>query len=230
MIAVGQWTKYYVLFLNFVRFDRLFVCFVFNSNSFDQLNDLSFTDKMGSSGSKSSSGSSGCGEWKNQIYFDPESDSANGNHYFISDNELKEKLSQLINTQERIEKIWIFSHRLYEWQLYQGMMMYHAFVVLETNEWYWSIEKNNEGITIQRSKNWSYVKGKYRRKSRITPITQRNHDEGRMKMEDLIDWLYQKNELNKRYNIQCQDGTCQGFAKRVFNHFARKKLCNPLLY
>lgn len=181
---------------------------------------------MGSTGSK---GLLTAGEWNNQIYFDPESDSPLGPSYYIEDQELMTKLSQMIDTDENIEEIWIFSHRLSNWQLYQGVFMYHAFVVLRTNDWYWSIEKNNEGITVQRSKHLTFVKCKYRRNSRITPITVRSHDNGKMRMEDLVKWIYEKNELNKKYCLSRQADNCQGFAKRIFNHFARTKLCNPLL-
>lgn len=180
---------------------------------------------MGSKSSKSSSDN----EWKNEIYFDPQSDSSTGADYRIKDYELMSTLAQLIDSDEKIEKIWIYSHRLYEWQLYQGIFMYHVFIVLETNEWFWSIEKNAEGITIQRSKHEKYVKYMYRRSERITPITERSYDSGRMRMADLINWLYKEDELNYKYEATQQARNCQGFAKRIFNHFASTKLCGPLL-
>jgi hypothetical protein len=125
---------------------------------------------MGSSSSSSSSSSGEDGKWKNQIYFDPKADQP-GEGYLISDSELQQKFKELIDVKERIQKVWIYTHPLYTLQLTQ-LLMFHAYVVLETDTWYWSVEKNSEGITIQRSKTLEYVRGKYRRRDRRKSINE----------------------------------------------------------
>lgn len=96
--------------------------------------------------------------------------------------------------------------------------MYHEFVVFETSDsWWWSIEKNPEGLTIQRNRSKDAVVNKYRHVDRFTPITIRKNAVGNMKMEDLIDWLYIHDELNTDYDLLTSN--CQHFAKRVFDRY-----------
>ena len=51
------------------------------------------------------------------------------------------------------------------------LLWYHAFVRFETKGWWWSIEKNGQGVTVQRSKQPQFVKDHYRRGKRVTPVT-----------------------------------------------------------
>ena len=69
----------------------------------------------------------------------------------ISDDELRSKMSDLVSGHEEILNVRAFKCKLSSEQLTQ-LIFYHAFVVYETDEWWWSVEKNSEGITIQRSK------------------------------------------------------------------------------
>ena len=160
------------------------------------------------------------GEWKSIVYFDPYSDSEEGNDYHIDDEQLLEMMEEIIDESEYIEKIWVYKRPLSSWQLTQ-LLFHHQFVVLETSDWWWSIEKNGEGITIQRSKKLSYVKDYYRRTKRITPIVEVNSDQGTKKMKDVIKFLYEKDELHRRYHFT--DENCKDFAKRIFDQFARAK-------
>lgn len=177
----------------------------------------------------SQSSKSWSGEWRNQIYFDPQADSSTDEGYYIDETDLQTELLKILDAKEAIEEIWVHSHRLFGWQLYEGIFLYHAFVILKTNKWYWSVEKNTAGITIQRSKELSFVKYKYRRSSRIQPITERTHDSGILRMEDLVMWLFATNELSKGYCVHFQASNCQGFSKRIFNFFAKTKVCRPFV-
>lgn len=174
------------------------------------------------SDSKSGSGS-GDNEWKSKIYFDPESDKDTGTVYNITQEDLKEKLKSLIDTNEEIQQIFVYKCPLYSVQLTM-FMLYHAFTVLETNEWWWSIEKNTEGITIQRSKKLDFVRNRYRRTIRNNPIKEMKSDKGRMKMEELVNWFYSNAELNKKYRLLNEN--CQNFAKRIFDQFAKSEYLN----
>ena len=173
-------------------------------------------DKMGSS-SSTSGGKSG-EEWKSKIYFDPEADSSKGAEYQITDDELRTRMNELIDN-ETIRKIFVYKVSLYGWQL-TNMIMFHAFVLIETDKWWWSIEKNSEGITIQRSKKLKFVKDCYRRESRPSKCILLEEDGCHYDLMELIDWLYLSDQLNKRYDLY--NNNCKHFAAAVFNKFAKK--------
>lgn len=101
---------------------------------------------MGSSSSKGTSG--GNGEWTAKLYFDPEADKSSGASYLIEDGELRAKMKEVIDPTERIIQVEIYRHPLYSFQLADNLM-YHAFVVFETDGWWWSIEKNVKTINIK---------------------------------------------------------------------------------
>ena len=184
---------------------------------------------MGSSWSSSSgtSKSEALG-WTGKVYFDPESDKKNSKIIPINDSELKTRLKECIDPKEEIRNIWIYKEQLtpgpQSTTLLEEVLLFHAFIVLETNSWYWSIEKNNEGITIQRSKELYYVNRWYRDRERKGVPQEWEHDTGRMKMGDFVDWLYHEDELNKPYHVT--NANCQHFGKAVFNHFAKTKIKN----
>ena len=93
---------------------------------------------MGSSASKSESGSSGS-EWTGKLYFDPEADKS-GPIYPIRDDELCTRLKEFVELNEKILPLEIHTHPLNDGGYVP--LLYHAFIVFQTDGWYWSIEKN----------------------------------------------------------------------------------------
>jgi len=173
---------------------------------------------MGSSNSSSSSGKKG-GTGR-ELYFDPDSDQSYGREYNISHAELLEKMGELIDVREAIEEIWVYKCPLGELQLSQ-VFLNHQFVVFGTPAWWWSIEKNDQEIVIQRSKNCEWVQDHLKREARKTPVKLMSSDKGSKCMKDLLEFLYQKKELPKCYNVI--EENCQDFAQRIFDEFAAKK-------
>ena len=179
-------------------------------------------------GSSESTGSASKGaDWKSTIYFDPEADSGVGASYYIGDSQLRQKLSSLVYPSEYILKITIYKTPLSEIQLTDSLL-YHVFIVFETSDWWWSIEKNSEGITLQRSKIMLAVREYYRRKKRIKgtswSIEEIVHDKGRRTLNQLIDFLWKSDELNRKYSWL--NSNCKGFAKRIFDEVAERKTWN----
>ena len=170
-------------------------------------------------GSSESKGASKGANWIPEIYFDPESDKLFGPVHRITADELRYKLAELIDVDEEIKKISTYKETLWDWQLTR-FMFFHMFVLLQTNSWWWSIEKNDEGITIQRSKNIDYVAMHYRRQKRKDPVVI-EEDTGCYKMMDLVNWIYGRNELNQKYDFLRSN--CQIFAQRIFDYFAKEK-------
>ncbi|CAG0901004.1 unnamed protein product [Darwinula stevensoni] len=171
--------------------------------------------KMGNKHSKG-------GNWENVLYFIPESDKTSDITHNIAHEGLESWALELIDGSEEIENVWVYTQPPHEAQLTAGLL-YHAFVVLQTNEWWWSVEKDTGGIFLQRSKKKEFVKEYFRMENREVPLSLEAGDRGRMKMEDLIHWLYKQREVRKGYRIDDRDMNCQGFAKRVFDEFAKSK-------
>jgi len=170
--------------------------------------------------SSSSSGKVG-EEWTSEIYFDPEADKSSGSDYKISDQELLREMRELVKGDEDIVELRAYRCPLLgSWQLSQ-VLLNHQFIVFETKAWWWSIEKNPEGITIQRSKKIEYVRDRYRRDKRPTPVERMKQDSGRRSMDDLISYLYREDELNKPYSLY--NDNCKHFVKRIFDEIAENK-------
>lgn len=74
-----------------------------------------------------------------------------GHIYLIDHNVLVQTMGLLIDYSANILNIWVFKNPLSDWQRTQ-LFLNHQFVVIETTNWWWSIEKNSEVILIQRSK------------------------------------------------------------------------------
>ena len=159
------------------------------------------------------------GDWKYRVYFDPEADKNGDKTYIISDNELRIRLVSLVDADEKIRNVTAYKVNLKEWQLTQ-FIFYHMFIVFETDDWFWSIEKNSEGITIQRSKYLHAVKDRYRQNPRNSGIEMIKTDyaERSVTVYELIRMLCRRNELNNMYTFL--DSNCQAFGECVFNFLA----------
>ncbi|CAG0902265.1 unnamed protein product [Darwinula stevensoni] len=162
------------------------------------------------------------GNWENVLNFIPESDKTSDITHNIAHEGLESCALELIDGSEDIENVWVYTQPPHEAQLTAGLL-YHAFVVLKTDGWWWSIEKDTGGIFLQRSKKKEFVKEHFRMEKREVPLSLEAGDRGRMKMQDLIHWLYKQREVRKGYRIDNRDLNCLGFAKRVFDEFAKSK-------
>jgi hypothetical protein len=156
---------------------------------------------------------------KGELYFDPEADSSQGAHYYIANRQLREKFAELVDDSEMITEVRVYTHPLTGAQVTAGLL-HHAFVVFGTDQWWWSIEKNDNGITIQRSKDIEYVRDKYRRNDRKTGlfgmsgIKLEKKYKGSHTLNELIDHIYIKNYLNQEYDLL--NNNCQHFAEQIY--------------
>ena len=111
-------------------------------------------------------------------------------------------------------------------------MSFHAYTVFETDQWWWSIEKNTEGLTIQRAKEFDAVGKRYRQRKRPGidflqfGLQLIKEDEGRKTMDELVDFLYRKDKLNQKYNWATSN--CKNLAADIFNFVARYKNWNHI--
>ena len=182
-----------------------------------------------------------------KLYFDPNADEPKEDGYWITDDELRYKLTNLVDVSENIDEVLYYTnplHRLIpsDWEVGKNKGLHHAFIVFKTKNWWWSIEKNAEGLTIQRAKQLESVRDVYRRAKRTTGetsstniILKRKSSGCDMKINELINYIWRKDSLNKVYFIK--DSNCQEFAKFIFERISgivadskSKNLCELDVY
>ena len=154
------------------------------------------------------------GSWQSQVAF---YDADMCNFWTINDTSLISQMQSLIDTSETIISIGVYKCPLNPWQKVQ-LLDCHQFVVLQTANWWYSIEKNADFIFIQRSNNFHNVTCFIKGNCRNTPILQVSVDRGQKTMGELIEFLYNNDELNKGYNWFTYN--CHAFAKGIFDQFA----------
>ena len=137
-------------------------------------------------------------------------------------------------TKECIRSIAVYKCPLYDNQLIQ-LLDNHQFVFLQTDNCWYSIEKNSHFIQMQRSNHIENVQCYIRKDRRRTPIKGISFDSCQQlkTMSDLIHFLLENQELGKIYDLVFSN--CQAFAKRIFDKFAATKKheimlgCSPTL-
>ena len=137
-------------------------------------------------------------------------------------------------TKECIRSIAVYKCPLYDNQLIQ-LLDNHQFVVLQTDNCWYSIEKNSHFIQMQRSNHIENVQCYIRKDRRRTPIKGISFDSCQQlkTMSDLIHFLLENQELGKIYDLVFSNW--QAFAKRIFDKFAATKKheimlgCSPTL-
>ncbi len=164
--------------------------------------------------------SSGAGTDKT-VYFDTgqvyTSDMKTRVVHYIHDSELTDKLLAFTEDTDKILRITVHSEAVMG---LGGPLLFHAYVVVQTTQWWWSFERMGAGTTVLRSKFWSEVAENYRGQCRDRP-GKVIEDTGRDTMPDLIRFLYQKDLVASPYYL---DGNnCKDFAKAIFDKFAKTK-------
>lgn len=127
---------------------------------------------------------------------------------------------------ERIKRIYLYKNKLFAWQRSQ-IFLHHSFIVFETHSYWWSIEKNSKGVTIQRSRSKAEVRDRYRRRPRTgfvqgQPLTPQMEDATQKKdLRDLMHFLQENKLVAIRYHLLRHN--CQLFSRDIFNHLAAEK-------
>lgn len=140
---------------------------------------------------------------------------------YIHDDELLDAMKGLeLFDDEEIRRIVVYSEAL---KGMGGPGVFHAYIVIETERWWWSFERTGEGTAVQRSANLSDVALQYQRVPRkwASKIIE---DVGCDKMYDLIGFLDEHNLVGSHYYIL--KNNCKDFAKAIFDRFAKKKHWN----
>ena len=123
---------------------------------------------------------------------------------------------------EKIEEVRYYTHPLYRWQL-SKYFIHHAFIVFKTENWWWSIERNEDGVTIQRSQHLENVRDRYQfthnAHNRIvnerTGIELMKTAPGpvNITVEELIERLWK----GKQMNLDSKEKNSKHFANYIYN-------------
>ena len=141
-----------------------------------------------------------------------------------------QKLS-ILASNEIIEEVQLWKNPLTDYQL-TALKFYHCFLVIRTNNYWWSIEKNSEGITLQRSERLNKVTDWYqdeRRKVGRTGIKKMQSmklPNAQVQLSEFFKNLRINNELKKEYN--CFSSNCQHFAERWYKFFKAQQTISTL--
>ena len=88
-------------------------------------------------------------KYTGKFYFVPEADNPVGDTFLMDNGQFFEFVSQMPDRREKVVRVYQCKNHL---SLATSMLPRHKFVVLETeNGWWWSLEKNTQTITVQRS-------------------------------------------------------------------------------
>ena len=171
----------------------------------------------------SSSGSGGKNgeQWTGRLYFDPDAESTEQK---ITSYPLRDlsAFKKYISLNEEIIQVIHYRCNLVTWQWTQFLFC-HQFIVFETEGWWWSIEKNSEGITVQRSKNPDFVKNHFRQIKRLAPINEIRRDVAKYDLQALFDWL-QTAADHWIAAYSWLSSNCKHFTREVFGYLARSKI------
>ncbi|CAF1251989.1 unnamed protein product [Adineta ricciae] len=145
--------------------------------------------------------------------------------YTILQDQLVEDFESITNdSDEEIIQVTIYKTPLTTWQLTQAVL-YHAFVVLETENWYYSLEISEKCVTMQRSKSKEDVRDSYpgeklRNVLRGDKPERIKKAKGKKTMGKVMKYIVDGEILDRNYEVLVGDGqNCQTFANSIFRHF-----------
>ena len=148
-------------------------------------------------------------DWQRSLCLLP--DAGNGEEctmVFIKPENIVESIARKTDTTEII-------HSIFKCKISAGFKPPHVFVYFCTRNYWWSLEKDSKGITLQRGTEEQHVKDVYKRGQRKGNILSNSRGVGRKTIGDLIQWIQDRDELNKKYSIF--GSNCIGFVKNVLD-------------
>ena len=102
---------------------------------------------------------------------------------------------------------------------------YHAFILFVVDNYWVTLEKNEQGLTIQISKYFALVAKKHMNKKRATPIKLAVLDDGKGTIQNLATFILEKNFAFEEYDV-LGGIHCKKFAEEIFNKFGKTRTYN----
>jgi hypothetical protein len=166
---------------------------------------------------------------RQQFYFDPDVNLTEPPRHadcIMTNYELRQLLQNKVDdVSEKIQEVRYYTHPLNDWQM-SKIFLHHAFIVLKTDNWFWSIEKDEGGITVQRSKQLENVRDKCHKQNRITGVMNNGIDLAKNSpgndttVIELFNHMWSKEYMNLNYHFL--NDNCKKFADRI-DEFVQSK-------
>jgi hypothetical protein len=158
---------------------------------------------------------------RQQFYFDPDvnlTEPPRHGDCIMTNYELRQLLQNKVDdVSEKIKEVSYYTHPLNTWQM-SKYLLHHAFIVLKTDNWWWFIEKDEGGITVQRSKQLENVRDKCRKQNRITGLTTgidlaKTSPGNDITVIELMNHMWSEDYMDLNYHFL--NDNCKKFADRI---------------
>jgi len=103
---------------------------------------------------------------------------------------------------------------VYAWQLMQEVALYHEYVVFETDSYWWSIEKQDDGVWLQMSKSFAFVADTFQGEKRAGWFRGRNLNRRVAAASHTVDEILRNYGDDSYYHFV--NDNCQDFARAVY--------------
>jgi hypothetical protein len=114
-----------------------------------------------------------------------------------------------------VECPWHETAFMLRYEKYISRYLYHAFVVFKTGHFWWSVDKNVDGVTIQRSTTFDKVSKLYRQKNRTNQkLVLVKSEAGKITVRQLLSDLCRENLFSNSFKFLTDN--CKQFANSVF--------------
>ena len=160
------------------------------------------------------------GQWTGKLHFYPDTVSHSEEYIEIPSENLVAELEDYVGQHERILKADIFLSPLSDKQ-FTKLYFHHAFLILRTDQFWWSVEKYQDAIVMQRSENEENLMQKCRNVEReeINKILKDLH------LANTIANYVIKHRHNDSKNFLCVLVGPSGLLQRIIYNFMWYDLC-----
>ena len=150
------------------------------------------------------------------VYFHPNVNKIGQDAWRIDYTDIKTYLKPLLG-EDTI--IWVGIYKTPIWYHQRtDLIAFHAFVIFQTRNWWWSAEKTTDGVSVCRGKTLESVRCLYRGNLRKNPLQEIVADKSNLNLLDMVDFLYNSHLVKDNYDLITSN--CQMFAAALFNEIA----------
>ncbi len=133
---------------------------------------------------------------------------------------------------DEILRISIYETPLQSWQ-FSAKFLYHSFIVITSENWFFSIESTNKYIVMQRSKSLDLLLRKVEDKRRYTTPLRRSpkcsrEAKGKGYVRDIVARMYKEERITQQYNLLTRN--CKDFSKWIFDNFNIEGITHNLFF
>ena len=98
------------------------------------------------------------GEWLGILEFDPHAERKDTDRFYACSEHLQEMLTETKNWTQYDPEEKILQWEYYQCHIPDTRHWRHHYLLFKTKDWWWSVEKNQSGIILQRNPNEEYVR------------------------------------------------------------------------